>query len=96
MLGISIMVYKVFISHSTKDLGLVNIISGFLRTHGVIVYIAKYFPEPGKPLAQKIMENIKDSDCLLVLLSKDSTPSEWVQQEIGAAKMSKKLIIPLV
>jgi excisionase family DNA binding protein len=87
---------KVFISHSTEDLEIVSIVSNSLKLIGVNVYVAEFYPEPGKILRDKILENLKSSDCVIVLLTHFGAKSTWVQQEIGIAKTLGKPIIPLL
>ena len=88
--------YKVFLSYSTKDMGLVVKIRDDLTKAGISVYLAEERPEPGKTLSQKIMENIKSSDCMIVLLTDIGIRSQYVNQEIGAARMIDKPVIPMV
>lgn len=88
--------FKVFISHSTEDLDIVSTIANRLRTDDFDVYVAEFRPEPGRRLPEKIQENIESSDCVVVLLTSSAIKSVWVQQEIGIAKSSNKVIIPIV
>ena len=88
--------FKVFISHSTEDLEIVSIISNRLKLIGVDVYVAEFYPEPGKALSDKVLDNLKSSDCVIVLLTHFGAKSTWVQQEIGIAKTLGKPIIPLL
>lgn len=90
------LMYKVFVSHSTKDMKLVRSIRSELEKAGMIVYLAEEHLRPGKNLPQKIMENIESSDCMVVLLTYVGSRSQFVNQEIGAAKMVHKPIIPMV
>lgn len=88
--------YKVFVSHSTRDMKLVTNIRDDLKKAGMIVYLAEEHLQPGKNLPQKIIDNIKSSDCMVVLLTYMGSRSQFVNQEIGAARMIKKPIIPMV
>lgn len=90
------MSYKVFLSHSTKDIELVMTIRDDLVKAGITVYLAEENPEPDRPLAQKILDNIKSSNCMIVLLTAIGYRSQYVNQEVGAAKMSNLPVIPLV
>lgn len=89
-------VFKVFISHSSEDLGVVSKISDSLKKEGVKAYVAESYPEPGKMLPEKIMENLRASDCVVVVLTEAGVKSPWVQQEIGIAKTLNLPIVPLV
>ena len=88
--------FKVFVSHSSKDNEIVNSLYSVLKQSGIEVYAVLFSPEPGIQLSKKILEGIKTSDCVLVLLTSDSVISQWVQNEIGMAKALGKLIIPIV
>jgi len=90
------MVFKVFISHSINDLDIVNSLYSVLRQSGMDVYAAVFSPEPGKHVSEKILEGMKSSDCVLLLLTHDSVLSQWVQNEIGMALAYNKIIIPIV
>jgi len=89
--------YPVFISHSSKDIELVNYLSSRLRHHEITPIIAQ--KERPKEYPQHIVDKIKNliqkSDCVVVLLTKDGIKSNWVHQEIGYT-LGKKPLIPLV
>jgi rhamnose utilization protein RhaD (predicted bifunctional aldolase and dehydrogenase) len=90
------MAYKVFISHSTRDQGLVIALSNLLSKFDAEVNVAEWYLNPGEPLDKKIWNQIRDSDCMVVLLTKHGVRSNWVQQEIGYALKSEIPVIPLV
>jgi hypothetical protein len=89
------MAFKVFISHSTTDLGLVQQLQYSLETNGIETYLADLHPQPGDTLASKISNAIEQSNCLIAVLTRDGTRSRWVHQEIGFAKGKGKLVIPV-
>jgi len=88
--------YKAFISHSTKDRNLVLSISNNLKATGISVYLAEEDPQPGMNLPQKIVNNIKSADCMIVVLTDPGIRSQFVNQEIGVAKAVNRPIIPMV
>lgn len=90
------MAYKIFLSHSSPDEDWVKWIAVNARGIGVDVYLYEHDVQPGMPIAEKIKQAIEDSDALVVLLTDNSQFSAYVQQEIGFAEASAKLIIPLV
>lgn len=90
------MPYRVFISHSTTDQGLVIALSNLLSKYGAEVFVAEWYLAPGEQLAKKIFEQIRNADCVVVLLTRNGVRSGWVQQEIGYAFSSQKPLIPLV
>lgn len=90
------MPYKVFISHSTRDQGLVIALTNLLSKYGATVFVAEWYLLPGERLDKKVFEQIKNSDCVAVLLTRNGIRSNWVQQEIGHALSLQKPLIPLV
>lgn len=90
------MPFKVFISHSTADLSLVQQLQYSLETNGIETYLADLHPQPGDTLASKISNAIEQSNCLIAVLTRDGARSQWVHQEIGYAKRARKLVIPIV
>ena len=89
---------KVFISHSTYDIHIVNVLAKYLNANGIYAYIADRDRQIGKPISQKIRENINNSDYFLVLYTRNSKESAYVNQEIGLWRNTLKAnyIIPLV
>ncbi len=90
------MAYRVFISHSTRDQGLVITLANLLTQFGVEVFVAEWYLAPGELLDSKVFSQIEQADCVVVLLTQNGIRSNWVQQEIGYAIKLKKPIIPLV
>lgn len=88
--------YKVFLSHSTKDMNLVLNIRNHLNKAGITVYLAEEDLQPGMNLPQKIINNIKSSHCMLVVLTDTGIRSQFVNQEIGIAKGINQRIIPMI
>lgn len=85
-------------SHSTRDEGLVNALTNLLEKFGMEVYLAERDLAPGERLDEKVFRKIDDSDCVVVLLTRNGIVSSWVHQEIGRALDPKNLkpLIPLV
>lgn len=90
------MIYKVFLSHSTSDLGIVRALASLLSKFGAKVEVAEWYLAPGESLNKKVLRLIDGCDCVVALLTKNGIRSNWVQQEIGYALNSKKSVIPLV
>lgn len=88
--------YSVFISYSTKDLGLVNYVKGLLESYTIKVYVAEYTAPPGVDLTNHIKNSITTCDLFILLWSSNSKHSEWVTQEIAFANANNKTIIPVV
>jgi hypothetical protein len=90
------MAYKVFISHSTRNQGLVISLANLLSKFGVEVFVAEWYLTPGECIDKKVSKQIESSDCVVALLTQNGIRSNWVQQEIGYALHCNKLVIPLV
>jgi hypothetical protein len=86
---------KVFISHSIKDLGIVEEFKKLIESVGTEAYLAVYDVQPGKDLWGKIEANIKNSQLVLAILTKEGASSEIVNQEIAIAKANKILVVPI-
>ena len=90
------MAYKVFISHSTQDRGLVITLANLLTKFGVEVSVAEWYLSPGELLDRKVFSQIEKADCVVALLTRNGLRSNWVHQEVGYAIKAGRLIIPLV
>ena len=90
------MAYRVFISHSVQDQGLVISLANLLSKFGVDVSVAEWYLTPGERLDEKVFEQIKKSDCIVALLTRNGMRSSWVQQEIGFSLQQGKPVIPMV
>jgi len=90
------MAYRVFISHSAQDQGLVISLANLLSKFEVDVSVAEWYLTPGERLDEKVFEQIKKSDCIVALLTRNGMRSSWVQQEIGFSLQQGKPVIPMV
>jgi hypothetical protein len=87
---------KVFISHSTKDIKIVDKFVDKLKSIGIEPYVAESDIQPGTILWEKVESNIKNSNCVLAIITKDGSRSKMVHQEIAAAKAIKIRVVPIV
>jgi len=87
---------RFFLSHSMKDQAVVELLREQIEALGVHLYLAEHDPQPGRPLAEKVIEAIKHCDATVVLLTEAGAAAPFVQQEIGVARGAGKLIIPIV
>ena len=87
---------KVFLSYSTKDMDIAQMIKEELKLLGVEVYLAEEDPQPGRILAEKIKKELRNSDLVIALITPNSLQSTYVWSEIGGAALADKPIIPLV
>ena len=90
------MAYKVFISHSSRDQGLVISLANLLSKFGVEVFVAEWYLSLGEPLDIKVFGQIEKSDCVVALLTREGIRSKWVHEEIGYSLKSNRPIIPIV
>jgi hypothetical protein len=88
----------VFMSHSMsdEDLPIVDALFERLRSRGIEPYLAERDPQPGRSLSSKIIQRIRESDLVVVLWTKQSAESEWVNQEVGASWAHGKPVVPIV
>ena len=87
---------KIFLSHSTTDRAQVELVKSQIEALGVDVYLAEHDPKPGTSIAAKVMQALKGSDAVVVLITSTSIDSAYVQQEIGLAKAYAKPLVPII
>ena len=90
------MAYNIFISYSTKDMKVVNIVKNILKAPNIELFVSEYSVEPGEDLDQEIIKNIQDCDMFLLLWSGNTKQSKYVEKELWMARGIKKLVVPLV
>lgn len=76
---------RIFISHSTKDNDFVRRLSSDLQRSGIRIWRDDIEIKVGDSIVSRINEGLVRSDYVLVVLSKNSIPSTWVQREMDAA-----------
>jgi glucose-1-phosphate thymidylyltransferase len=76
---------KVFISHSSKQRELADDLHYMLSKLTFEPYLDKYDIKPGEQLSKKIESLISDCDLFVLLISKDTFHSAWVQTEVALA-----------
>lgn len=90
------MVFNIFISYSTKDLETAKQLQSYIaQIQGTSVFLSESSLIAGQ-LSEALVTKIKGCDLFIVLYSKNSQNSNYVQQEIGVAKGNNKIIIPLL
>lgn len=89
--------YKIFISYSNDDKQKMHSLSKFMKKNGSFIpVVVANRRNAGMPLADKVAENIRNSDILLPILTENAIKNQWVNQEIGYAKAINKTIVPIV
>ncbi|ADL55250.1 toll/interleukin-1 receptor domain-containing protein [Gallionella capsiferriformans] len=86
----------VFISHSQVDLPLAEFLHRHLTQEGLEVYLASVSMQPGERWMPHIMESLRSSTWVLCLASRTACASPWVMQEMGAAIVGNKKLIPII
>jgi hypothetical protein len=76
---------SVFISHSHMDRSFAEKLANDLGKHGLDVWYSEWQMKPGDSLTRKVADGIISSGSMLVLLSKNSVQSEWVEKELSLA-----------
>ena len=85
-----------FISYSSKDEEIAEILHRFLEQAGIGTFMAAVSIEPGKKWSEAIFENLSKATWVFFLATRNSCESQFVQQELGAALATDKTIIPLL
>lgn len=99
-IGSPIQFYSVFISYSSKDQKFADRLHADLRSKDVRCWLATEDLKIGDSFRSKINDAIRFHDKLLVVLSKDSVASDWVEDEVEAAfereqRDGKQVLFPL-
>ncbi|MDA8054350.1 MAG: toll/interleukin-1 receptor domain-containing protein [Thermoplasmatales archaeon] len=87
---------NIFLSHSVRDVKMIEEISKEFNDKDLDLYIAEQDIQPGSNLLDKIRDAIKKCDIFVVVISKNGLRSKWVHSEIGIAIASNKRIVPIV
>ncbi len=85
----------VFISYSSKDMETVNKIAEELEKMGILFWKAPEMIPAGSSYAREIPRAIRECGLFLLILSKDSQESIWVEKEIDSAICQRKIILPI-
>lgn len=72
---------KVFLSHSSKDKGIVVSVALDLEKRGISSWLDAKDILPGESIVTKIDKGLSECDLVLLFLSKNSVSSSWVRKE---------------
>lgn len=86
---------SVFISYSSKDQGFANKVIRLLEKMGVSYWKAPEMIPAGSSYAREIPRAIRECGVFLLILSKDSQESIWVEKEVDSAICYRKSIVPV-
>jgi hypothetical protein len=73
---------QVFVSYAQADKEIARRIADRLRSLGIQVWFDEWELKPGDSIINRIDQAVTTSDLILVLLSSNSTKSNWVQNEL--------------
>lgn len=85
---------NIFISYSRANHVMANLL-GYILTNKGFNCLIDHKIEPGRSFDKEIEDMIQKSDIILILLTRSSLSSQWVNQEIGYARALKKQIWPI-
>lgn len=86
----------VFISYSVQDEKLARFVRDHLLHQKLNVFLASISLDLGQKWTPQIFKALKDSEWVLFLASKRALKSNNVQQELGAALITEKKIVPIM
>ena len=85
----------IFISYSVKDEEIARQVHEFATSQGLEVFLAGISLQEGKQWTPQIHKALKKADWFLLLATKNAFASNTVQQEIGAALITQKNLVPI-
>jgi len=86
----------IFISYSTKDERIARFLQQHLTNESMSVFLASASLQPGQLWSEEVLNALRTSSWVLFLASRVACSSAWVQQELGAALITKKTLVPIV
>jgi hypothetical protein len=86
----------IFISYSMADEKLALFLYDHLTREGVEVFIASASLPLGERWPQRSLDALREASWVFFLASRAACESAWVQQELGAALVTQKKIVPVV
>jgi hypothetical protein len=75
----------VFLSHSSRDKRFVRSLAGYLEENGITVWLDEADLRAGEPLAEQLAGGVQNARLMVVVLSRNSVRSKWVQKELSLA-----------
>jgi hypothetical protein len=86
----------VFISYSSVDEELARFVHDHLQTEKVTSFMAAASLQPGDRWTKEVFSNLRLAKWVVFLASRTACSSAYVQQELGAAMIANKNLIPIV
>jgi len=90
--------FRIFLSHSSspEDREVVLALRTLLRRHTFDVYMAEFDVQPGNRILDTVEKNLKACQAVVVMITPNSSRSQWVMFELGMANLSRIPVVPLV
>ena len=88
--------YLVFISHSSSDRWIAEVIAEKIGSLGASCWLDEKNLEGGEVIVESIINGIDSCDEALVLISPQSVQSQWVAFEIGGVRAQHKRVTPIL
>jgi len=85
---------QVFISYAAEDFATAELLRDFLEQRLVTAFLAPRSIKAGHVWRAEVEKHLAESDVLLLLWSKNSNASAWVNYELSAASVMEKYIVP--
>jgi hypothetical protein len=86
----------VFVSYASPDKPLATRLASDLRERGLTVWVDAWEIRVGDNLLEKIEAGLKEAQYIVVLLSRASVRSPWVQRELSALGKGKGDVVHLI
>jgi hypothetical protein len=87
---------EVFLSYSPEDKAWVSEFAAALREAGVPTWFDVHALLPGERWVEQVRKALRESNTLIVILSRHNAQSPWTFFELGAAVADRKRIIPVL
>jgi len=86
---------RIFVAHSSKDGRVSKRITESLKQRGFEVWYDEWKIKVGDSITQKISDGLEQGDFLVVVLSRHSVVSRWVQKELSTALWMGMFVLPV-
>jgi hypothetical protein len=89
------MPYDVFLSHSSKDKAVVDVICEWLEREGIRCWIAPRDIRPGANWGSSIVHAIRESPVMVLVFSNNANMSPQIKREVERAVHVNSMVIPV-
>ncbi|KAF5422735.1 MAG: TIR domain-containing protein [Candidatus Methanocomedens sp.] len=86
---------RLFLSYSHKDKRIAGAIKEAFNHYGMEAFLAHEDIQVGQEWRNTILNNLKQFDVFVPVISKNFTDSNWTDQEVGFAICQEKIIVPI-